>query len=93
MTGPPILGSYGGFLDNSGETVKLGDGTDNTILEFRYEDRWYPGTDGEGYSLEITAPQTTTGDTWDLMEVVAPNRVCFRNAENSVFMNLMWAGA
>ena len=48
-----IAGEYEGFLENQGETVKLVNGTDEIIQEFRYEDFWYPITDGVGYSLVI----------------------------------------
>jgi hypothetical protein len=57
-------GVYTGSLDNAGETIKLEDPTSNTILEFRYEDRWYKTTDGLGYSLTIKDPTNVNLDSW-----------------------------
>ncbi len=53
----PIAGVYGGAsrLANGGETLKLEDAANNTILEFRYddEDDWPLEADGQGASLEL----------------------------------------
>ncbi len=57
-------GAYTGSLDNAGETVKLEDRTNATILEFKYEDRWYKTTDGLGYSLTIKDPTNANLDSW-----------------------------
>ena len=51
---PNVAGSYSGKLSNGGEhlrleIVSLGIG----ILDFDYEDDWYPSTDGDGFALEI----------------------------------------
>ena len=57
-------GVYTGSLDNAGETIKLEDRTNGTILEFKYEDRWYKTTDGLGYSLTIKDPANANLDSW-----------------------------
>jgi hypothetical protein len=51
-----------GALDNSGENIKLVDGSGNTLLDFDYEN-WYDLTDGEGYSLTLIDPTAAT-NTW-----------------------------
>jgi len=58
-------GVYTGSLSNAGEPIKLEDRTNSTILEFSYDDGWYPATDGEGYSLTIIDPANPVLDTWD----------------------------
>jgi hypothetical protein len=60
-----ILGSYIGQLDNAGESVKLEDDTNSTILEFSYDDDWYPITDGTGFSLVIIDANDPNLDIWD----------------------------
>jgi len=60
-----ILGPYDGQLSNGGETVKLEDFTNSTILEFEYNDRWYPITDGPGFPLVIIDANDPNLDIWD----------------------------
>src|SRR5262249_43086104 len=48
-----IAGQYGGNLDNNGETLRLDDAVNEKILEFSYNNSWYPITDGPGDSLVI----------------------------------------
>ncbi len=57
-------GAYTGSLDNGGETVKLEDRTSSTILEFRYDDKWFDQTDGSGYSLTIKDPAAPDLNSW-----------------------------
>jgi len=57
-------GAYTGSLDNAGETIKLEDRTNGTILEFQYDDRWFKNTDGLGCSLTIQDPTHANLDTW-----------------------------
>jgi hypothetical protein len=60
-----IAGEYLGYLDNAGETVRLEDAVGESILEFPYNNQWYPITDGLGFSLVIVnenAPWDTWGD-------------------------------
>ena len=48
-----IAGTYAGSLANGGETLRLEDAESGTILDFAYDDAWYPATDGRGASLTI----------------------------------------
>jgi hypothetical protein len=52
-SGHNIGGVYTGTLDNGGETIRLDDAVNEKILEFRYENNWYPSTDGMGFSLVV----------------------------------------
>ncbi|MHC4642421.1 MAG: lamin tail domain-containing protein, partial [Planctomycetota bacterium] len=56
-----IAGEYIGNLQNSlnngGEKIKLVDYSNGTIAEFKYENGWYPITDGDGFSLTMTEPE------------------------------------
>jgi hypothetical protein len=64
--GRPVIGVYDGDLDNSGERLRLEDGSGATILDFFYGDNaWYPLTDGAGYSLAINNAQAPAA-TWGL---------------------------
>ena len=51
--GLPVAGSYEGYLDNKGETLRLEDSFGEKILEFAYDNTWYPTTDGVGFSLAV----------------------------------------
>ena len=64
-TGFAIAGEYTGALDNAGETVRLQDAVGEKILEFSYNNSWYPITDGLGFSLVIV-DATASWDTWGL---------------------------
>lgn len=48
-----IAGEYQGALDNAGERLVLEGPLREPILDFRYEDAWWPITDGPGFSLVI----------------------------------------
>ncbi len=63
--GVQVFGPYQGGLANSGETVKLDDATHSTIVEFKYDDDWYPITDGEGFSLTAADLAGTAHHDWD----------------------------
>ena len=52
-SGLPVAGQFTGALDNSGETLRLEDAVGEKILEFAYNNSWYPITDGLGFSLVI----------------------------------------
>jgi hypothetical protein len=58
-----VAGVYEGFLDNSGEHLRLEDATGEVILDFTYEDEWHPLTDGFGFSLVILN-EGAAGNTW-----------------------------
>jgi hypothetical protein len=63
-TGRPVIGVYDGDLDNSGERLRLEDGSGATILDFFYGDSaWLPLADGAGYSMVVVNPQAAAG-TW-----------------------------
>ena len=58
-----IAGQYVGILDNAGETLRLEDAVGEKILEFAYDNQWYPITDGLGFSLVIVN-ENAPWDTW-----------------------------
>ncbi|HOP97341.1 MAG TPA: lamin tail domain-containing protein [Verrucomicrobiota bacterium] len=67
--GLPIAGEYSGALNNGGEVLRLDDAAGEKILEFEYNNSWYPTTDGLGFSLVIRDEQahwSTWGnkDSW-----------------------------
>ena len=66
-TGFNIAGQFSGTLDNSGETIRLEDAVGEKILEFAYNNSWYPLTDGLGFSLVIVDEQAHWS-TWDNKE-------------------------
>ena len=47
---------------SGGDRVELKDALGQTILDFRFEDNWYPRTDGNGYSLEAAHIWTSAPD-------------------------------
>ncbi len=51
-----IAGEYDGTLGNGGDHVVFQDATGTVIQDINYEDKWYPLTDGEGYSLTAVEP-------------------------------------
>ncbi len=63
--GIPVFGPYSGGLANSGETVKLDDATHSTIVEFKYDDDWYPITDGDDFSLTAADLAGTAHNDWN----------------------------
>jgi hypothetical protein len=60
--GLPVVGQYEGNLSNAGEQIKLQDAAGNVIHDFRFEDSWYPTTDGDGFSLVVKDPKTAATD-------------------------------
>jgi hypothetical protein len=59
-----IAGVYGGTLDNGGERLVLVGPRLEPILDFSYQDDWYPLSDGLGFSLVINDPNAPL-DSWD----------------------------
>jgi len=51
--GLPIAGEYAGYLENGGERIRLADAQNEMVLDFDYDNTWYPITDGLGFSLVI----------------------------------------
>jgi len=60
-----ILGSYTNNLGNDGDHLVLEGGVREPILDFNYQDGWYPITDGQGFALQIVNALAAT-DTWGL---------------------------
>jgi hypothetical protein len=63
-TGLAVAGQFVGALENAGETLRLEDASGEKILEFAYNNRWYPLTDGLGFSLE-TVDEHAPWSFWD----------------------------
>ena len=59
-----IAGQYTGSLENRGERVQLVDARGEEILDFSYDNNWYPITDGFGFSL-VVADENAEPDAWD----------------------------
>jgi len=56
-----VVGQYGGTMDdwslgNGGETITVDLGIGDGIQAIKYDDKWYPTTDGDGYSLTAVDP-------------------------------------
>jgi hypothetical protein len=51
-----ILGEYSGSLENRGERLAVKGPLEETIVDFLFNDQWYPSTDGDGYSLAVVDP-------------------------------------
>ncbi|MHC4758594.1 MAG: CotH kinase family protein, partial [Planctomycetota bacterium] len=64
-SGINIAGEYAGRLSNGGEEVVIRDAVNNSILEFDYEDDWYPITDGHGFSLTVLNELNPDPNSWD----------------------------
>ncbi|HEX5219577.1 MAG TPA: lamin tail domain-containing protein [Verrucomicrobiae bacterium] len=58
-----IAGQYSGALNNGGELLRLEDAVGEKILEFEYNNSWYPLTDGLGFSLVIV-DANAPWDSW-----------------------------
>jgi len=63
-SGPLILGTYTGNLNNGGDHLTLSGGLQQSVLDFSYNDGWYPATDGLGFSLTIV-DQNAPVSSWD----------------------------
>ena len=60
-TGAAVVGPFLGNLDNAGEELEIVDPTGEVILDFAWDDAWYPPTDGSGRTLVVrdAAPSHT----------------------------------
>lgn len=58
-----IAGEYAGYLGNGGEQLRIEDVQNEKILDFDYNDAWYPSTDGDGLSL-VVVDETAAFNTW-----------------------------
>jgi len=70
--GALIAGEYIGQLDNAGERVRIDDAVGEKVLDFEYNNSWYPTTDGLGFSLVIV-DETAPYDTWSFKESWRPS--------------------
>ena len=67
-----VLGEYSGKLDNGGERIRLELSSISAgVLDFEYDDSWYPQTDGQGSSLIIVDPSASimswgVYDSWSI---------------------------
>jgi len=60
-----VIGEFTGQLNNGGERLRLAATFDTAILDFSYDDSWFPETDGDGHALVIvdaTADPVSWGD-------------------------------
>ncbi len=60
----PIAGQYTGHLGHNGERLTLLDASGEEILDFQFNDGWYPITDGFGFSL-VTADENADPESWN----------------------------
>jgi VCBS repeat-containing protein len=64
----PVGGVYTGRLDNGGERVRFDiPGYNIAILDFTYDDAWYPSTDGGGDAMQIVSAAASPA-MWDRSE-------------------------
>jgi hypothetical protein len=71
-----VAGVYAKNLANDGDHVVLEGPMREPILDFNYEDAWYPTTDGLGYSLVIRDPGAGLA-TWNLKESWRPSSALY----------------
>ena len=69
-----VAGEYAKKLNNAGERIRLEDSAGETILDFRYEDHWFPSTDGGGYSLVHRDPVGAAPGSWGDKQIWRPSR-------------------
>ena len=67
-----IAGEYSDSLSNAGDRLRLVWGRAETILDFAYDDAWYPETDGPGRTLHIVDDQDNPA-LWVLPSTWAPS--------------------
>jgi len=67
-----IAGQYVGILDNGGENLRVDDAVGEKILDFGYDNKWYPITDGPGASLVIVN-ENADWRTWNVKESWRPS--------------------
>jgi hypothetical protein len=62
-----VVGVYTNNLNNSGDHLVLTGPLQEPILDFSYNDSWYPTTDGLGFSLQIREAKAPTS-VWNTKE-------------------------
>jgi hypothetical protein len=60
----PVAGQFAGNLDSAGERIRLVDAVNEEIHDFSYNNKWYPVTDGQGFSL-VVVDENAEPDSWD----------------------------
>ena len=56
-----VAGEYGGNLNNGGERLSLIGPLAEPVLDFSYDNQWYPLSDGEGFSLVVVNEGASPG--------------------------------
>ena len=62
-TGLSVAGQFTGALENNGERLQLLDAVGEEVLDFSYDNKWYPITDGLGFSL-VVVDEFAEPDAW-----------------------------
>jgi hypothetical protein len=60
-----VVGNWWGRLNNDGERLQLLDGAGETVLDFTYNDAWYPWAEDHGHSLVMLDEVGTPYADWD----------------------------
>ena len=60
-----VVGRWWGRLDNDGERIHLVDAFGETVLDFSYNDTWFPAAETQGLSLVVLDPAATPYNEWD----------------------------
>jgi len=71
----PVVGQYEGALSNKGERLTLVDAVNQVIHDFKYDDKWYEQTDGDGFSLVVTWPGESDPTQWGDQNLWRASRV------------------
>lgn len=73
---PNVAGEFAGTLENNGERLQLIDARGEEILDFSYNNAWYPITDGPGFSLVVPeANLSAPPENWGSAAHWAPSPV------------------
>ncbi len=60
-----IAGEFDGTLSNRSDRIRVRTADGTEVVDFEYEDQWYPETDGGGYALTLVDPSTVANDLGD----------------------------
>ena len=67
-----VAGVFFGALDNMGEQIRLEDTAGEVVLDFDYNNTWYPITDGLGFALAIV-DENAAWDSWGMKSSWRPS--------------------